>query len=145
MRKLNLPTSQIVIEKTGLPFYDAARLIGAAHRHFGTATVKVQDWGSQWVLIGPRIVAERQRQQLAWVLDNLPAYASSAKSLRGSIEKDAPWGDSGSGTFPIIQAAQQEQKEGKRCVLLPGNHSADWYSGARPPGGLPQSGFSGWP
>lgn len=89
MKTLKLPTSKAVVEKTGLPFYDAARLIGAAHRRYGTATVEVQDHGSRWMLIGPKIDQERRSKQLAWVLDSLPAYASSVKSLRSSIEKDA--------------------------------------------------------
>jgi hypothetical protein len=68
MRKLNLPTSKMVIEKTGLPFYDAARLIGAAHVLSSTTSVDVEDQGGHWILRTPKLIEGRRRQQLLWVL-----------------------------------------------------------------------------
>lgn len=85
MRKLKIPTEEHTVWKTGLPFYDAARLIGAAHLLFGTATVMVEDRGSCWVMRGPKLAGGRRRQQLAWVLEELPPYVASAKNLRKTI------------------------------------------------------------
>lgn len=87
MKTLKLPTTEITIEKTGLPFYDAARLIGAAHRHASTAGVVVRDEGSRWVLDVPQLAQERELQQLVWVLEALPANAPSTKNLRSTVEQ----------------------------------------------------------
>jgi hypothetical protein len=71
VKRLQIPAEEATVRKTGLPFYDAARLIGAAHLLFGTASVEVRDEGSRWVLRGPKLAQGRQRQQLLWVLREL--------------------------------------------------------------------------
>lgn len=108
MKTLKLPTHEVAIKKTGLPFYDAARLIGAAHRQASTASVEVRDEGTRWVLTAPRLEQERERQQLAWALGWLPANVRSAKTLMATVEKfleagedDEPPALTGKGKKPV--------------------------------------------
>ena len=82
-----IETQELEVWKTGLPFYDSARLIGAAHRHFGTASVEVEDQGTRWVLRGPRLRVDREPQQLGWVLSDLPEFPSSVKALRRNVRQ----------------------------------------------------------
>lgn len=57
------------VYKTGLPFYDAARLIGVAHLFLGTASAEVEDKGSFWEVRG--ILTKRSLEQVEWVLKRL--------------------------------------------------------------------------
>ncbi|ERM92161.1 hypothetical protein O163_06705 [Caldanaerobacter subterraneus subsp. yonseiensis KB-1] len=57
------------VYKTGLPFYDAARLIGVAHLFFGTASAEVKDKGAYWEVSG--VAVGRDENQIIWVLERL--------------------------------------------------------------------------
>lgn len=57
------------VYKTGIAFYDAARLIGVAHLLFGTASAEVEDKGAFWEIRGIKI--HRNRNQVDWVIDRL--------------------------------------------------------------------------
>ena len=50
------------VYKTGLPFYDAARLIGVAHLFFGTASAEVEDKGAYWEVSG--VSVKRDKYQI---------------------------------------------------------------------------------
>lgn len=65
--KLELKKEYYKIFKTGVPFYDAARLIGAAHLFLGTATAEVEDKDAYWEVSG--ISTLRDREQMMWVLE----------------------------------------------------------------------------
>jgi hypothetical protein len=49
---ISLQTDCYKVYKTGLPFYDAARLIGVAHLFFGTGSAEVEDKGTYWKVKG---------------------------------------------------------------------------------------------
>ncbi len=66
-KPLALPKETFYVYKTGLPFYDAARLIGVAHLFFGTASAEVEDKGSHWEVRGPSVT--RDRRQIEWVIE----------------------------------------------------------------------------
>jgi len=57
------------VYKTGLPFYDAARLIGVAHLFFGTASAEVEDKGAYWEVSG--VSVERDKAQILWAVERL--------------------------------------------------------------------------
>jgi len=57
------------VYKTGLPFYDAARLIGVAHLFFGTASAEVEDKGAYWEVSG--VSVERDKDQILWTVERL--------------------------------------------------------------------------
>jgi len=57
------------VYKTGLPFYDAARLIGVAHLFFGTASAEVEDKGAYWKVSGVRV--KRDEDQILWAVERL--------------------------------------------------------------------------
>lgn len=50
--RVTLPQESAYVQKTGLPFYDAARLWGAGRLLFGTLPSRVYDRGSFWELRG---------------------------------------------------------------------------------------------
>jgi hypothetical protein len=65
------------VSKTGLPFYDAAHLIGVAHFFLGTASAEVQDEGSYWIVSG--ISVNRDDVQTDWVIEDAKAKAWDLK------------------------------------------------------------------
>lgn len=65
--RLELTRQLCRVYKTGIAFYDAARLIGVAHLFFGTASAEVEDKGAYWEVRG--IQANRDEEQLAWILE----------------------------------------------------------------------------
>ena len=67
--KVALEEETYIVYKTGIPFYDAARLIGVAHLFFGTASAEVEDKGIYWEVSG--ISIQRDEQQILWVLERL--------------------------------------------------------------------------
>jgi hypothetical protein len=83
MRQVVLPERTLYVKRTGLPFYDAARLIGVTHLFFGTAMAEVQDRGAVWEIRGPRLV--RGEEQILWLagrlalIDSHPTKATLAK------------------------------------------------------------------
>ncbi|MHA2621498.1 MAG: hypothetical protein V2G42_07810 [bacterium JZ-2024 1] len=70
MSKPGLPVKTLYLKKTGLPFYDAARLIGVAHWFFGSSSAVVEDRGSHWRLSG--VMTSRDPDIILWPLDRLP-------------------------------------------------------------------------
>lgn len=66
---LYLPEARCYITKTGLPFFDAARLWGACHLLFGTAVAAVRDEGAHWTLEGYRVT--RMAPHVSWVRERL--------------------------------------------------------------------------
>lgn len=67
--KLDLEKNTYTIYKTGIVFYDAARLIGAAHLFFGTASAEVEDKGAFWEVKG--IHVNRDESQVMWSVERL--------------------------------------------------------------------------
>ena len=67
MPKIHLKKAIYKVYKTGLPFYDAARLIGVAHLFFGTASAEIVDEGAYWEIKG--IEVERDEEQIEWILE----------------------------------------------------------------------------
>jgi len=67
--KIHLKKSTYKVYKTGLPFYDSARLIGVAHLFFGTASAELEDKGAYWEVKG--IVVRRDEEQIEWVIERI--------------------------------------------------------------------------
>ncbi len=67
--KIHLKKTSYKVYKTGLPFYDAARLIGVAHMFFGTASAEIVDRGAYWEVKG--IDVKRDEEQIEWVIERI--------------------------------------------------------------------------
>jgi hypothetical protein len=68
-KPITLRKDRYWVYKTGLPFYDAARLVGVAHLFFGTASAEVEDKGAYWEVSG--IPVQRDKDQILWVIERL--------------------------------------------------------------------------
>lgn len=66
-KPLQVQLQSYVVYKTGIAFYDAARLIGVAHLFFGTASAEVEDKGAYWEVQG--IGVKRDEEQVLWVIE----------------------------------------------------------------------------
>jgi len=75
------------VYKSGIPFYDAARLIGVAHLFFGTASAEVLDKEAYWEVTGVNI--ERDEDQISWILDRINPTDKEERLLRGKNGKFA--------------------------------------------------------
>jgi hypothetical protein len=73
------------VYKTGLPFYDAARLIGVAHLFFGTASAEVEDKGAYWEVSGVHV--KRDKSLVSWVLNEGKSKAWDLAQKEEQIEK----------------------------------------------------------
>lgn len=67
--KLELAQQPYRVYKTGIAFYDAARLIGVAHLFLGTASAEVEDQGTYWEVKG--IEVNRDEEQVMWAVERL--------------------------------------------------------------------------
>ncbi len=65
--KIHLKKNTYKVYKTGIPFYDATRLIGVAHLFFGTASAEIEDKGAYWEVKG--IDVRREEEQIEWVIE----------------------------------------------------------------------------
>lgn len=68
-KPLQIQPQTYVVYKTGIAFYDAARLIGIAHLFFGTASAEVEDKGAYWEVRG--IQVKRDEEQVTWAVEHL--------------------------------------------------------------------------
>jgi len=84
-KPLALPKETFYVDKTGLPFYDAARLIGVAHLFFGTASAEVEDKGSHWEVRGPSVT--RDYRQIEWVIEEGKEKAHDFSQKHKQIQK----------------------------------------------------------
>ncbi len=73
------------VYKTGLPFYDAARLIGVAHLFFGTASAEVEDKGAYWEVSG--VLVQRDKDLVTWVLNEGKSKAWDLNQKEKQIEE----------------------------------------------------------
>jgi len=71
-KPINLKRDCYRVYKTGLPFYDAARLIGAAHLFFGTASAEIEDKGTHWEISGVSI--RRDGEQILWAVERISEW-----------------------------------------------------------------------
>ena len=65
--EIHLKESTYKVYKTGIPFYDAARLIGVTHLFFGTASAEIVDKGAYWKVKG--IDVRRDKEQIEWIIE----------------------------------------------------------------------------
>lgn len=83
MPTIHLKKTTYKVYKTGLPFYDAARLIGVAHLFFGTASAEIVDEGAYWEVKG--IEVERDEEQIEWILERIrPTQRERSLFQRGN-------------------------------------------------------------
>jgi len=85
--KIRLKENIYKVYKTGIPFYDAARLIGVAHLFFGTASAEIVDRGAYWEVKG--IDVRRDEEQIGWVIERerYKSHDFNQKVERGQIER----------------------------------------------------------
>jgi len=85
--KIHLKENTYRVYKTGIPFYDAARLIGVAHLFFGTASTEIVDKGACWEVKG--IDVRRDEEQIGWVIERerYKSHDFNQKVERGQIER----------------------------------------------------------
>ncbi|MEM2145520.1 MAG: hypothetical protein QW279_09170 [Candidatus Jordarchaeaceae archaeon] len=88
MPKIHLKKSSFEVKKTGLPFYDAARLIGAAHLFYGTASAEIEDRGAYWRIEG--IDVKRDEEQIKWILEEIRP-TQKERSLFQKKKGGFPW------------------------------------------------------
>jgi len=65
--KIHLKENTYKVYKTGIPFYDAARLIGVAHLFFGSVSAEIEDRGAYWEVKG--IDVRRDEEQIEWIIE----------------------------------------------------------------------------
>ena len=82
--KIHLKENTYKVYKTGIPFYDAARLIGVAHLFFGTASAEIVDRGAYWEVKG--IDVRRDEEQITWILEKF--VPPPRKTKNGSTQKE---------------------------------------------------------
>jgi hypothetical protein len=82
---ITLRKDRYLVYKTGLPFYDAARLIGVAHLFFGTASAEVEDKGACWEVSG--VYVKRDKSLVSWVLNEGKSKAWDLAQKEEQIEK----------------------------------------------------------
>jgi len=85
IQKLKLPKLVLHVKKTGLPYYDASRLIGVAHLFFGTASAEIEDKGGYWEISG--IDISRDDSQVSWIIETI-APQKSTKSREPMERKE---------------------------------------------------------
>ncbi len=85
--KIHLKKNEYKVYKTGLPFYDAARLIGVAHLFFGTASAEIIDKGAYWEVKG--IDIKRDKEQIKWIVERLERTLSNEE--RRLFERSKFW------------------------------------------------------
>src|SRR5579885_82059 len=73
------------VYKSGIPFYDVARLIGVAHLFFGTASAEMEDKGAYWEVKG--IQVNRDKEQLMWVLERGKGISAQLKQKNAELKK----------------------------------------------------------
>jgi hypothetical protein len=102
-----LEKERYLVYKTGLPFYDAARLIGVAHLFFGTASAEVEDKGAYWEVSG--IPIKRDKDQILWVIERLEP-TNKEKRLFEKDDKSFRW-DELQGFFSAPRNSREGRKE----------------------------------
>ncbi len=85
MPKIHLKKNTYKVYKTGLPFYDAARLIGVAHLFFGTTSAEIEDKGAYWEVKG--IEVKRDEEQIEWVLEQERSKSHNFNQKIGQIRR----------------------------------------------------------
>lgn len=88
-RTTQLLTDTYFVHKSGIPFYDAAQLIGVAHLFLGTASAQVVDEGAYWKVVGLRI--DRDEAQVTSALERLSLTGKERNLFRkgNTFEWDA--------------------------------------------------------
>jgi hypothetical protein len=102
LKKLNLPKLNLQVKKTGIPYYDASRLIGVAHLFFGTADAEVSDKGAYWQVAG--IALSRERDQIEWVIDRI----AGGRQGRSTMERKEILNKLFNGKKPVLYDAALE-------------------------------------
>jgi len=82
---ITLQKGRYLVYKTGLPFYDAIRLIGVAHFFFGTGSAEVEDKGAYWEVKG--VLIKRDKDQISWVINEGESKAWDFRQKKRQIEK----------------------------------------------------------
>ncbi|MCS6775419.1 MAG: hypothetical protein RMJ43_15775 [Chloroherpetonaceae bacterium] len=73
MQRIDLNTEYFLVTRTGLAFYDAARVIGVAQLFFGTAEAEVEDRGYAWAIRG--LARDRHRaENRLWIGQRLRRF-----------------------------------------------------------------------
>jgi len=83
--KVEIAKETYRVYKTGIPFYDAARLIGVAHLFLGTASAEVEDRGLYWEVYGLKVA--RDPIQIEWVLEDGKAKAGDLRQKEDQLRK----------------------------------------------------------
>jgi hypothetical protein len=104
---ITLRKDRYLVYKTGLPFYDAARLIGVAHLFFGTASAEVEDKGAYWEVRG--VSVQRDKDQILWVIERLEP-TNKEKRLFEKDDKSFRW-DELQGFFSAPRNSREGRKE----------------------------------
>jgi hypothetical protein len=102
MRKLNLPKLNLQVKKTGIPYYDASRLIGTAHLFFGTADAEINDKGAYWEISG--ITLSREQDQIEWVIEKI----AGGRGKTSTMERQEVLNKLFSGKKPVLYDATLE-------------------------------------
>ncbi len=88
-KRIALKKDIFYVYKTGLPFFDSARLIGVAHLFFGTASAEIEDKGVYWEVRGVKVA--RDLRQVNWILEEGKAKSYDLKQkwrqLRKALEE----------------------------------------------------------
>lgn len=123
--KMQLEKTIYKVYKTGIPFYDAARLVGVSNLFFGAVSAEVLDNGSYWEVSG--INVERDEDQIVWILDRINPTDKEKKLFRNRNGKFA-WKELG-------EYFAETSKQGRK-VDLKVEYDATLQIGTRGPDSL---------
>jgi hypothetical protein len=85
MKLLQLPITTINVQRTGLPFYDAARVIGVAQLFFGTSNAVLKETGFGWTLSGTTSQKELEANRL-WICGRLRSFEPPPSANYNRVE-----------------------------------------------------------
>lgn len=90
-KPLQIQPQTYIVYKTGIAFYDAARLIGAAHLFFGMASAEVEDKGAYWEVRG--IQVNRDEEQIMWAIERLNPTDTERNLFYRGTDHSFQWDD----------------------------------------------------
>ncbi len=90
-KALQIQPRAYIVYKTGIAFYDVARLIGVAHLFFGTASAEVEDRGAYWEVRGMPV--NRDENQIMWTVERLNPTDTERNLFYSDRNRSFQWND----------------------------------------------------
>lgn len=90
-KPLSIQPQAYIVYKTGIAFYDTARLIGVAHLLLGTASAEVEDKEAYWEVRGVEV--NRDEEQIMWAVERLSPTDTERNLFYSNRDHSFQWND----------------------------------------------------